>query len=194
MRRRLFAAALLGLASLSLASAADTVPAQAHGVADGTVPAWTIRTQAPAGWTQDNDNVARWIGAPLTLYQGKWDGKPERVIVLNVWPRQLPSLTDEWGADQKQVLQRDPKAVIAPLALGKTALNCRGFVYHGSDQIDDALAFCEPDAASGIRLSWSMAVATGDPAHAQLLAHFLRVVEASRYARDPTPPAKAAAH
>jgi hypothetical protein len=61
---------------------------------------------------------------------------------------------------------------------------CEASVYQGSDRIDDVLVFCDPGAASGVRLSWSMAFDNADPSRRALLDDFMRVVVASRYLRN----------
>ena len=80
----------------------------ASGKADGDVPAWTIDAAPPAGWTADCCTYARAIGVDAVLYQGEWTGKPNRVMVLNVWPAKLASLDDELQADAKRYHQLDP--------------------------------------------------------------------------------------
>jgi hypothetical protein len=58
---------------------------------------------------------------------------------------------------------------------------CQAQVFEGSDRVDDAVVFCEPAKASGIRLSWSMSFKDADPQRAALLENFMRVVVGSRY-------------
>ena len=62
-------------------------------------------------------------------------------------------------------------------------------LYQGSDHIDDAVVFCDPGAASGIRLSWSMSFADADPAQRPLLDAFMQVATDARYERYTPPPA-----
>jgi len=65
---------------------------------------------------------------------------------------------------------------------------CEASVYRGSDRIDDVLVFCDPGAASGVRLSWSMAFDDADPLRRALLDDFMRVVVASRWTKDTVAP------
>jgi hypothetical protein len=53
---------------------------------------------------QDCCTYASAIGVNYVLYQGDWTGKPDRVIVLNVWPSKLPSLDVELQDDQQALL------------------------------------------------------------------------------------------
>jgi len=179
---------LIALIMLTNAAYAASSAVMVSGKPDGATPGWTIATTAPAGWTQDCCQYASAIGVNLVLYQGDWSGKPDRVMVLNVWPSKLARLDDEWQEDRKHYLQRDPAAKIEPLPLHGAKLTCRGFLYHGSDQVDDAVVFCDPGKASGIRLSWSMAVAASDPTRTQVLSLLEQVVAASHYL--PSSPAK----
>lgn len=192
----LLALALLAATTVQAAdrpgAAADGADVVAQGKTDGAVAGWSIRTHPPAGWTQDCCQYAKAIGVDLVLYQGEWTGEPNRVMVLNVWPTKLATLDDEWKDDQKRYLQRDPVAKIEPLPLSGAKTSCRGFVYHGTDHVDDAVVFCDPGQASGIRFSWSVAVAATDSTRQQLLAQFAQVVEATRY-KKVLPMAKAPA-
>lgn len=160
----------------------------ARGAGDGAVPAWTIDAATPAGWTRDCCLYARAIGVDAVLYRGEWTGEPQRVMVLNVWPRKLPTLAAELEADRKRFLQRDPAAKAGDFPLRHRAMQCEVAVYQGTDRIDDVVAFCDPGQATGVRLSWSMALAHDDPQRRALLDDFMRVVVASRYARGPAPP------
>ena len=177
---RRFAGAI-ALTLLTNAACAASSAVTVSGPPDGTVPGWTIATTAPAGWTQDCCTYAKAIGVNLVLYQGDWSGKPDRVMVLNVWTSKLATLDDEWQQDRKRYLQRDPAAKVEAMPLHGAKLTCHGFLYHGSDQVDDAVVFCDPGKPSGIRLSWSMAVAASDPARKQVLSLFEQVVAASQY-------------
>jgi hypothetical protein len=112
-------------------------------------------------------------------------------MVLNVWTSKLATLDNEWQDDRKHYLQRDPAVKVEPLPLHGAKLACRGFLYHGSDKVDDAVVFCDPGKASGIRLSWSMAVGANDPVRAQALAQFQQVVAMSSYMRYVDKPATA---
>ena len=67
------------------------------------------------------------------------------------------------------------------LVLRHRTMDCSGTAYAGSDKIDDVVVFCDPGAASGIRLSWSMSFKDADPQRAALLGDFMRVVVGSRY-------------
>jgi len=153
------------------------------GGADESVPGWSIVTVPPAGWTSDCCQYARAIGVNQVFYQGDWTGNPDRVMVLNVWPRKLPSLKAERQADQTQYLKKDPKATVSPFPLSGTAMTCDGVLYQGTDHVDDVVVFCDPGKAAGIRLSWSMTVAANDPQRASVLALFRQVVQKSRYTK-----------
>lgn len=177
---------------------ANTFNVTATGKPDGHVPGWSIATTAPAGWTADCCKYAQAIGVNLVLYQGDWTGNPEQVMVLNVWPRKLPTLEAEWTADQTHYLKGDPRASVAAFSVSSKTLNCHGVQYQGTDHIDDLVVFCEPAKASGIRLSWSMTVAANDPKRPALTATFKQVVEASVYVKQPSsstkPVVRTAAH
>jgi hypothetical protein len=118
------------------------------------------------------------------LYQGEWSGKPQRVMVLNVWPRKPGTLGDEVKADRKRYLQHDPAGKTSTFTVRHPAMPCEASVYEGSDHIDDVLVFCDPGAASGVRLSWSMAFDAADSTRQALLDDFMRVVVASRWMKD----------
>ncbi len=152
-----------------------------QGKQDRDVPAWTLRTGQPDGWTQDCCMYAQAIGVNLVLYKGEWTGDPERVMVLNVWPSKLSSLEAEVQDDRHRYLNRDPAGKAGVFALGNTAMPCRGVLYEGTDHKDDVVVFCDPGLATGIRLSWSMTLAHDDANKSELLAAFRRVVEQSRY-------------
>lgn len=173
--------------SASATGAGDDV--LAHGVRDGNAPAWAIAVASPPGWTRDCCTYAKAIGVDAVLYQGEWTGKPERVMVLNVWPRKLATLADEVAADRKQYLQRDAAAKATEITVRNPHMSCRGIVYEGSDHIDDAVVFCDPGQASGIRLSWSMSFADDDAARRPLLDAFMQVATDSRYQPYVAPPA-----
>jgi hypothetical protein len=177
--------ALPGVALATAAAAGQHVSAQ--GARDGSAPAWTIATDAPPGWTADCCTYARAIGVNLVLYQGTWSGEPNRVMVLNVWPRKLPTLAAEWRADRTHYLKRDPRAKVGRFDVGRAAMACHGLLYQGTDLVDDIVVFCDPGKASGIRLSWSMTLAADDPQRVPVSALFRKVVEQSAYA--PTSPA-----
>ena len=153
----------------------------ARGARDGKAPAWAIAVDSPPGWTRDCCTYARAIGVNAVLYQGQWSGKPQRVMVLNVWPRQLPGVAAEVQADRKRYLDLDPAGKTGSFAVRHPGMACEASVYQGSDHVDDVLVFCDPGRASGIRLSWSMAFDHGDPARRALLDAFMQVVMASRY-------------
>jgi hypothetical protein len=131
---------------------------------------------------------ARAIGVDAVLYQGEWSGKPQRVMVLNVWPRKLATLADEVQADRKRYLQHDPAGKTATFAVRHRAMPCEASVYQGSDHIDDVLVFCDPGAASGVRLSWSMTIDANDAARRALLDDFMQVVVATRWTKDAKAP------
>ena len=174
-----FKCAIVALLLLSAPTFAADKPAEAHGAADGAIPAWTVSTQAPAGWTADCCEYAKAIGVNMVLYAGDWTGEPNRVIVLNVWPAKLATLDGEWKDDQKHYLERDPAGKISPFDVHNAQLNCRGFFYHGSDRVDDLLAFCDPGKQAGSRFSWSMSLASNDPQRDALMADFRHAVEAT---------------
>lgn len=184
---------LLALAAL-VGAVQATTPADhllAHGARDGDAPAWAIAVDTPAGWTRDCCTYAQAIGVNAVLYQGEWSGKPQRVMVLNVWPRKLTSLAAEVQADRKRYLQHDPAGKVTSFVVHHPAMPCEASIYEGSDHIDDALVFCDPGKASGVRLSWSMAFDAADPTRRALLDAFMQVVLASRYQRYIAPPAHA---
>lgn len=163
----------------------------AHGARDGDAPAWAIAVATPAGWTRDCCTYAQAIGVNAVLYQGEWSGKPQRVMVLNVWPRKLTSLAAEVQADRKRYLQHDPAGKVTSFAVHHPGMPCEASVYQGSDHIDDVLVFCDPGKASDVRFSWSMALDESDPTRRALLDAFMQVVVASRYQRYQEPPAHA---
>jgi len=195
---RMLGMLLLLFSSLAQAETpADSQLVSAHGNADGKIPAWSIKTRAPDGWTPDCCTYAKAIGVDFVIYQGEWSGNPDRVMVLNVWPRKLPSLAAEWKADQANYLKKDPKGKVDLFPVTLKAMACHGMLYQGSDHIDDAVVFCDPGKASGIRFSWSMTVAAKDAQRQQVTALFQQVVEKSLYATDSSTskvPVKAAGH
>lgn len=152
-----------------------------YGKTDGNAPGWAITSSVPAGWTDDCCQYARAIGVNLVLYQGEWSGNPDRVMVLNVWPRKLPSLAAEWKADQSNYSKKDPRGSVEGFPVTLKTMSCHGLLYRGSDHIDDAVVFCDPGKATGIRLSWSMTVAADDAQREKITALFRQVVEASLY-------------
>jgi hypothetical protein len=164
------------------ATSADNI--LARGVRDGAAPAWAVTVATPGGWTRDCCTYARAIGVDAVLYQGEWRGKPQRVMVLNVTPRKLPTLTAEVQADRKRYLQHDPAGKVSGIAVRHQAMPCEASVYQGSDHVDDVVVFCDPGQASGVRLSWSMAFDDADPSRRALLDDFMRVVVATRWAPD----------
>jgi hypothetical protein len=183
-RRARCLAALLAFAFASVGAAAPPAApsSTAHGARDGSIPAWTISAPAPAGWTADCCLYAKAIGVNAVLYRGQWSGKPQRVMVLNVWPRKLPTLAAEVAADRARYLQLDPAGKTTSFAVRHRAMRCTTSVYQGSDHVDDVLVFCDPGPAAGVRLSWSMTLDAGDPAQRALLGDFMRVVVGTRYA------------
>jgi hypothetical protein len=158
--------------------------ALAHGARDGSTPAWTIAASTPTGWTRDCCTYARAIGVDAVLYQGEWSGNPQRVMVLNVSARKLPTLAAEVQADRKRYLQHDPSGKVSGFAVRHRTMPCEASVYQGGDHVDDVVVFCDPGGASGVRLSWSMAFDDADPSRRKLLDDFMRVVVATRYAPD----------
>ncbi|MDE3209154.1 MAG: hypothetical protein KGM46_00245 [Pseudomonadota bacterium] len=185
------AKAWLLLALAALAGTVQAAPAGdllAHGARDGHAPAWAIAVDTPLGWVRDCCTYARAIGVDAVLYQGEWSGKPQRVMVLNVWPRKLASLAAEVQADRRRYLQHDPAAKVGSFAVHHPGMPCEANVYQGSDHVDDVVVFCDPGPASGVRFSWSMALDNADPTHRALLDAFMRVVVGSRYRRYQEPP------
>jgi len=183
MRVRVMCAGMLFYAGVSLAAGPVDTSVQAHGAADGNVPGWTISTAAPAGWTRDCCTYAHAIGVNYVIYQGEWTGKPDRVMVLNVWPSKLPTLDAELQDDRKHYLQTDPAGKIDAFAVNNPHMPCRGVLYSGSDHVEDAVVFCDPGTAAGIRYSWSMTIPAADPMRQPLLDAFKHVVESSSYAK-----------
>ena len=181
MRRIGLLLVLCAFAALAQAAGGDD-DVLARGARDGNAPAWAIAVATPAGWTRDCCTYARAIGVDAVLYQGEWSGKPQRVMVLNVWPRKLPTLAAEVQADRKRYLQHDPAGKTSAFAVRQPAMPCEASVYQGSDRIDDVLVFCDPGKASGVRLSWSMTMNDNDPQRRALLDDFMQVVVATRYA------------
>jgi len=169
----------------------------AYGKADGAAQGWAINTIRPAGWTSDCCQYARAIGVNLVMYRGDWTGEPDRVIVLNVWPRKLPTLEAEWQDDRKHYLQADPAGKFDPFNVApnpRKGMKCSGGIYHGTDHVDDVVVFCDPGKATGIHLSWSMTLAAAGTDRAQVLDQFRQVVEQSFYMRydgGPQPAGKA---
>jgi hypothetical protein len=181
---RLFAFAALMLACFAAPAAqhADR-DVLVYGKADRGVPGWALLADAPAGWTADCCTYARAIGVNLVMYRGEWTGNPERVMVLNVWPRKLATLGEELAADRKQYLRRDPAAKAGRFPVRHRSMQCEATVYEGTDRFDDVVVFCDPGRATGIRLSWSMTLADADPQRRALLEDFMRVVVGAIYMR-----------
>ena len=152
-----------------------------YGKADGDVPGWAVLADKLNGWTADCCMYARAIGVNLVMYQGEWTGKPERVIVLNVWPAKLHSLNEEVVADRKKYLQRDPGARSKLFQIPHAKMTCDAIAYEGTDHFDDVVVFCDPGRTTGIRLSWSMTLAAGDPQRRALLDGFMRVAANASY-------------
>lgn len=174
----------LGLAGMTAFAADTPALAVAQGKPDAQIPGWIVDAPTPAGWTADCCTYARAIGVDLVLYQGDWTGEPDRVMVLNVWPRKLTSLDAELDADRKHYLDRDPAARVGRFAVRRRGMPCQAQVFEGSDRVDDAVVFCDPGKASGIRLSWSVSFKDADPRRGELLANFMRVVVGTRYRRQ----------
>ncbi len=173
-------------AALAQAAPADNV--LARGARSGDAPAWAISVTTPTGWTRDCCTYARAISVDAVLYQGEWSGNPQRVMVLNVSPRKLPTLAAEVQADRQRYLQHDPAGKVSGFAMQQRSMPCEASVYRGSDHVDDVVVFCDPGAASGVRLSWSMAFDAADSSRQALLDDFMRVVVATRWTRDATAP------
>jgi hypothetical protein len=193
MRRLL---AVLLLAAVTLTAYAESGPdapgVMVYGKPDGDVPGWAIMTDLLPGWTKDCCTYAAAIGVNLVLYQGEWTGKPDRVIVLNVWPTKLPTLDAELQDDRKHYLQTDAGGKVEAFAVSSPkSIACQGVMYHGSDHVDDVVVFCDPGKATGIHYSWSMTVAAADPKRQPSLDAFKQVVEHSSYMRYVPTPASA---
>jgi hypothetical protein len=180
VRRVLFATLVLA-ASAAWAGDAPGDSVLVYGKPDGDVPGWAILANAPSGWTPDCCTYARAIGVNLVVYQGEWTGNPERVIVLNVWPRKLASLDDELVEDRKRYLQRDPMAKVDHFPVRHRSMQCEAAFYEGTDHFDDVVVFCDPGRAKGIRLSWSMALADADTQRRAMLDAFMRTVVNASY-------------
>lgn len=184
---RWMAVLLLGvLAAQAYGKNTDAHTVMVYGGQDA--PGWAITTELPSGWNKDCCTYAKAIGVNLVLYQGEWTGKPERVMVLNVWPARLPTLAAEVDEDRQHYLQSDTHGKAdAFLVANPRVITCQGVLYRGSDHIDDAVVFCDPGKASGVRYSWSMTVSETDPNRQALLATFKRVVEQSVYMKYEKP-------
>ena len=156
----------------------------ARGAGEGVAPAWAIAVSTPAGWTRDCCTYARAIGVDAVFYQGEWSGNPQRVMVLNVSARKLPTLAAEVQVDRKRYLQHDPAGKVSSFAVRHQTMPCEATVYQGSDHVDDVVVFCDPGEASGIRLSWSMAFDNADSSRRALLDDFMQVVVATRWTHD----------
>ena len=183
MKRWCWGLVLLLVMSVAQAATGEKT-ATVSGPADRDVPGWTIGTDVPDGWTQDCCMYAKAIGVNLVMYQGEWTGDPERVMVLNVWNAKLSSLEAELQDDRHHYLERDPAGKVSVFVVDNTSVNCRGVLLEGSDHKDDAVVFCDPGLASGIRFSWSLTVSHDDAQKADLLALFRHVAEQSRYLRQ----------
>ena len=184
MKRLRWTVAFLALISFCAMAAQpiDNV-VDAHGVPDGNVPGWTIHSIAPQGWTKDCCTYASAIGVNYVLYQGDWTGKPDRVIVLNVWPSKLPTLDAEVRDDRKHYSQVDPAGTVSAYPINNPSMSCQGVMYTGSDHVNDVVVFCDAGKAAGIRFSWSITVGQGDPQSQAALNAFKQVVEHSTYAK-----------
>lgn len=185
-RSCVIAVVLLGLACASAAMADPPAghTVIAYGRAGKHLPGWSLASSLPKGWTSDCCDHARWVGVPLVLYRGDWTGKPEGVIVLNVWLADGKALRADVAEDRRKYLKRDAAATTAPLAFDTPrGMACRGLAYHGSDRVDDAVVFCDPGKHTGIHYSWSIGVSRANPERARLLADFRQVVADTVYTR-----------
>ncbi|GAB3024560.1 MULTISPECIES: hypothetical protein [Oleiagrimonas] len=193
---RLGFALLLGLCAVSAQAApASGKSAVAYGRAGDKWPGWSIVTDVPSGWTADCCDHARWVGVPMVIYRGDWTGKPEGVMVLNVWLSHGQTLEQDLDKDRDEYRRRDPKATIAALSMPTPrGVTCSGVRYHGSDGVEDAVMFCDPGQRTGIHYSWSISIGEKNPQRAATLNAFAQVVAHSRYLRyDPAsgpPPAE----
>jgi hypothetical protein len=178
--RLMFALLLVVLAPLAYAK--DSQAVTVHGKADGNAPGWAITASTPLGWTNDCCTYAAAIGVNLVLYQGQWTGKPERVMVLNVWPSKFPTLEAELQDDRQHYLQADPHGTVDGFSVPNPhSISCQGVLYHGSDHVDDVVVFCDPGKQSGIRYSWSMTLSANEPNRQALIDAFKHVVQGSSY-------------
>jgi hypothetical protein len=185
------------LTALGYAGRIDAQAATASGKAEAVAPGWTITTDLPKGWNKDCCTYAAAIGVNLVLYQGEWTGKPERVMVLNVWPSKLPALSAELQDDRQHYLKSDPHGVAADFSMADPhGIGCQGVLYHGSDHVDDMVVFCDPGKQSGIRYSWSMTLSASDPNRQALINTFKQVVQHSAYVShlQPSAPTHPTAH
>ncbi|MBE1159001.1 hypothetical protein [Dyella acidiphila] len=189
MRLRWWPMCLLAVVGVATAAAPADNAIDAHGPADGQAPAWRISSTAPTSWTRDCCTYASAIGVNYVLYQGEWTGKPDRVMVLNVWPSKLPSLEAELQDDRKHYLQVDPAGKAGDFPVSNPRMPCKGVMYTGSDHVDDVVVFCDPGQDAGIRYSWSMTVGQGDPQAKAALDAFRQVVEHAAYAKYAAPAA-----
>ena len=173
---------VLLLSTLPTLTYANDASVMVYGKSADNAPGWSIATVLPAGWNKNCCTYATTIGANLVLYQGEWTGKPERVMVLNVWTAKLPTLDAELQDDRQHYLQSDAhgKANTFPLT-NPRAIACRGVLYQGSDHIDDVVVFCDPGKKTGIRYSWSMTVSATDPHRQALIDTFKHVVQDTVY-------------
>ncbi len=182
MRRWKMLLAVAMLATVTCANAAAPTKTEAHGAPDRDIPGWTISSAVPTGWTGDCCLYAKAIGVDYVVYKGDWSGDPDRVMVLNVWPRKLATLDDEWQADRKQYLQRDPAAKNTTFVIDNpVGMQCHGLLYEGTDHVDDVVVFCDPGPNTGIRLSWSVTIKANDPLRTETLSLFKQVVQQSAY-------------
>lgn len=188
MTRRLIRLLAL-LVVTTFAQASPTTAVLAQGARDGNAAAWAISVESPTGWTRDCCTYAHAIGVNAVLYRGEWTGKPQRVMVLNVWPRKLPSLAAEIQADRQRYGKLDPRGKTSNFSVQQPDMACEASIHEGSDRVDDVLVFCDPGRASGIRLGWSMSLDDNDASSQALLDAFMRVVVASRYQRVVAPAA-----
>jgi hypothetical protein len=184
MKRGCLALLLLLVMSVAQAASSGDKGVMVYGQADHDVPGWAILTDLPDGWTQDCCMYAKAIGVNLVLYKGEWTGEPDRVMVLNVWPSKLSSLEAELQDDRHHYLDRDPKGKVSELAVANKSMTCRGVLYEGTDHKDDAVVFCDPGLATGIRLSWSMTLAHDDAQKQDLLLLFRHVAGQSLYMKQ----------
>jgi hypothetical protein len=184
MKRWCWGLLLLLVMSVAQAASAGDKGVMVYGQADRGVPGWAILADLPDGWTQDCCMYAKAIGVNLVLYKGEWTGEPDRVMVLNVWPSKLSSLEAELQDDRHHYLDRDPKGKVSELAVDNKSMACRGVLYEGTDHKDDAVVFCDPGLATGIRFSWSMTLAHDDAQRQDLLALFRQVAGQSQYMKQ----------
>lgn len=183
------ATGLLTTTTLSAGASESEARLEVHGDGEANkgMPPWSILAPKPDGWKIDCCDHAKALRTNLVMYQGEWTGKPDRVMVLVVWPSESNSLESSLQADREGYLKDNPAGKIEAFPVtNPNGMACQGVLYEGrkhNEDLDDAVVFCEPDnKASGLQLSWAVTIAKNDPAREQVLTSFKHVVEGSAYA------------